>query len=328
VTITAVNECAGRQRHGDSTGAATVTALFTSNFDDSADAQPTLPGGSTANTLSGIAITGDTANASTEGVWQYSTNGGTSWTAITAGSVNSTGALILSNTAELRFNPVVGFSGTPGGLSVHLIDSSTGNVSTTGVTGAALAGSTSVFTGIDIASHDGTPTPISTGAVPLSITLSVPTPTVTFTDPNDTAASGNSIILDGTATLPSATYTSATIQVTGNAQPSEDVLVFTSSGGTGNIIAAGGTGGTALTLSSAGNNRDRGPMAGGDRRNQILRHSNTPFTAARNVTVSALDTTGENTTAAIVTVNVTAANDSPVLTPNSSIRLANSPKMT
>jgi hypothetical protein len=212
-----------------------------------------LPGGSTANTLSGIAITGDTANASTEGVWQYSTNGGTSWTTITSGSVNSTGALILSNTAELRFNPVVGFSGTPGGLSVHLIDSSTGNVSTTGVTGAALAGSTSVFTGIDIASHDGTPTPISTGAVPLSITLSVPTPTVTFTDPNDTAASGNSIILDGTATLPSATYTSATIQVTGNAQPSEDVLVFTSSGGTGNIIAAGGTGGTALTLSSAGN---------------------------------------------------------------------------
>jgi hypothetical protein len=149
----------------------TVTALFTSHFDDSADNQPALPGGSTANTLAGIAITGDAANATTQGSWEYSTDGGGSWTNI-ATSVSASSALILSNTAELRFVAVAGFGGAPGALTAHVIDSSAGNVSTTGITGASLQGSSSVFTGIDIASHDGGSTPVSTGTV--SLTAVVP----------------------------------------------------------------------------------------------------------------------------------------------------------
>jgi hypothetical protein len=149
----------------------TVSALFSGNFDDSADNQPALPGGSTANTLAGIAITGDTANATTQGSWEYSTDGGTSWIAIVAGSVSANSALVLSSTAELRFVAAAGFSGAPGGLTAHVIDNSTGNVSTTGVTGAALQGSSSSFTGIDIASHDGGSTPISTGTASLTATV-------------------------------------------------------------------------------------------------------------------------------------------------------------
>jgi len=53
-----------------------------------------------------------------------------------------------------------------------VIDNSTGNVSTTGVTGAALQGSSSAFTGIDVASHDGGSTPVSTGTA--SLTAFVP----------------------------------------------------------------------------------------------------------------------------------------------------------
>jgi Bacterial Ig-like domain len=149
----------------------TVAALFTSHFDDSADNQPALPGGSTANTLAGIAITGDTANATTQGSWEYSTDGGTSWIDIVAGSVSATSALVLSSTAELRFAAAAGFSGAPGGLTAHVIDNSTGNVSTTGATGAALQGSSSSFTGIDIASHDGGSTPISTGTASLTVVV-------------------------------------------------------------------------------------------------------------------------------------------------------------
>jgi hypothetical protein len=149
----------------------TVAALFSSHFDDSADNQPSLPGGSTANTLAGIAVTGDAANASTQGSWQYSTDGGGSWTNIATG-VSATSALILSDTAELRFSAVAGFGGAPGALTAHVIDSSAGNVSTTGVTGAALQGSSSSFTGIDVASHDGGSTPVSTGTV--SLTAVVP----------------------------------------------------------------------------------------------------------------------------------------------------------
>jgi len=71
-----------------------VAALFSSHFDDSADNQTALPGGSAANTLAGIAITGDAANAATEGTWQYSTDGGSIWTSV-ASSVSATSALIL-----------------------------------------------------------------------------------------------------------------------------------------------------------------------------------------------------------------------------------------
>jgi hypothetical protein len=149
----------------------TVAALFSSHFDDSADNQTALPGGSAANTLAGIAITGDAANAATEGMWQYSTDGGSIWTSV-ASSVSATSALILSDTAELHFVGVAGFGGTPGALTAHVIDDSTGNVSTTGVTGAALQGSSSAFTGIDVASHDGGSTPVSTGTA--SLTAFVP----------------------------------------------------------------------------------------------------------------------------------------------------------
>ncbi len=218
----------------------TVAALFTSHFDDSADNQPALPGGSVANTLAGIAVTGDAANASTQGSWQYSTDGGGSWTNI-ATSVSATSALILSDAAELRFSAVAGFGGAPGALTAHVIDSSAGNVSTTGVTGASLQGSSSAFTGIDIASHDGGSTPVSTGTVSLtavvpavtSINLAGSTPsdagseafTVTFSegvtgvDNTDfTAVAGNTVADTGisVSAVSASVYTVTVNGVTGD----------------------------------------------------------------------------------------------------------------
>jgi trimeric autotransporter adhesin len=254
----------------------TVTALFSSHFDDSADNQPALPGGSAANTLAGIAITGDAANASTQGSWQYSTDGGTTWTNI-ASSVSATSALILSDTAELRFSAVAGFGGAPGALTAHVIDSSAGNVSTTGITGAALQGSSSAFTGIDIASHDGGTTPVSAGTV--SLTAVVPTVTsihLAGSTPNDGSSEAFTVTFsenvtgvdntDFTATV-GGTVTDTGISVTGSG------AVYTV---TVNGVAGDGTLRLDLNSSGTGITDAAGNAAGGFTAGDVYTIEHTP----------------------------------------------------
>lgn len=73
--------------------------------------------------LRGIVITANSANASTEGKWQYSTDQNAEyWYDI--GTVSSNSGLLLEETAFLRFVPVVNFHGRPGGLSIHVVDGS------------------------------------------------------------------------------------------------------------------------------------------------------------------------------------------------------------
>ncbi|MFX6702081.1 hypothetical protein ABTH29_19490, partial [Acinetobacter baumannii] len=91
--------------------------LFGPTFNDSRDQ---VTDGSSANTLAGIAIT---ANDSTlaQGTWQYSLDG-TTWTDDRRTGLDDTTALILPSTASLRFVPEPQWNGTPGGLTVRLID--------------------------------------------------------------------------------------------------------------------------------------------------------------------------------------------------------------
>ncbi|MEI6558117.1 MAG: LamG-like jellyroll fold domain-containing protein, partial [Rhodospirillaceae bacterium] len=97
---------------------ATVGDLLSHSFSDAADA---VAGGSAAATLAGIAIIGNGA-AADQGGWQYSTDHGHSWSAIGAGLSDAT-ALVLAATDELRFVSSGHFDGTPGGLTVRLIES-------------------------------------------------------------------------------------------------------------------------------------------------------------------------------------------------------------
>lgn len=124
-TLTAVNEDATAP-----TGA-TVSALLFAKFAD----PDNFSGASAPDTFAGIAIT---ANASTQGTWQYSTDTGTNW--FDVGAVSSTTALLLSSAASsiLRFVPTVAnWNGTPDGLSVLAIDSSgTAHTYTSGATRA------------------------------------------------------------------------------------------------------------------------------------------------------------------------------------------------
>ncbi|NKB36753.1 MAG: DUF4347 domain-containing protein [Gammaproteobacteria bacterium] len=90
----------------------TVENLFSSLFSD-ADA---------LDEMQGIAVVGNVANAGTEGVWEYSTNGGTSWANVDSGGTLTNGnALLLDSTDLLRFVPVnTSYAGTPGDLQVKL----------------------------------------------------------------------------------------------------------------------------------------------------------------------------------------------------------------
>ena len=296
----------------------TVSALFSSHFDDSADNQPALPGGSTANTLAGIAITGDAANAATQGSWEYSTDGGTTWTSI-ASNVSATSALVLSSAAELRFVAVTGFSGTPGALTAHVIDNSTGNVSTTGVTGATLQGSSFSFTGIDVASHDGGSTPVSTGTASLTATVpgvtsihlvdSSPTKggsesftvifseAVTGVDATDfaltatNAPGGNAISTDGISNISGSgtTYTVTVGGVTGDGTLRLDLNSgdsnITDSAGT--AVSAGFTGGDAYTVDSTPPNVSSISPAGSNPSNA----ASDSFTVTFSETVTGVDST-------------------------------------
>ena len=73
------------------------------------------------DTFAGIAIGTDNSNG-TQGIWQYSTDNGTSWFEV--GTVSSSSSLLLESTAKLRFLSFEDFSGSPGSLEVYAVDSS------------------------------------------------------------------------------------------------------------------------------------------------------------------------------------------------------------
>jgi VCBS repeat-containing protein len=112
VTLTPVSED-GANPAGD-----TVQNLFGPKFQDTLDQ---VNGGSSPNAFQGIAITADNATAS-QGQWQYSTDNGSTWHAITG--VQDTFALMLKATDMLRFVPATDFAGTPGSLVARLADNS------------------------------------------------------------------------------------------------------------------------------------------------------------------------------------------------------------
>lgn len=101
-----------------------VASVLAGAFDDSADQ---VAGGSSANALAGVAIV-SCPSSPAQGVWQYSTNSGGSWTAIPT-SVTSQFAFVLSASTLIRFLPGADFNGPAPALKAHLIDTSLGSLS-------------------------------------------------------------------------------------------------------------------------------------------------------------------------------------------------------
>ncbi len=150
IAVTAVNDApvatgsatlASISEEATNPAGATVSSLFGATFGDSADNQ-IASGGSSANTLSGIAVVDYTTDLS-KGVWQFSSNG-TTWTTL-ASTVPSV-SITLQATDHLRFVPNADYGGAAPTLTVRLIDSSGGAVSTNASinlsAGASYGGST------------------------------------------------------------------------------------------------------------------------------------------------------------------------------------------
>ncbi|MBS0537876.1 MAG: putative Ig domain-containing protein, partial [Proteobacteria bacterium] len=150
---------------GNPPASATVSELFTSTFNDQTDQ---VTGGSSANTLAGIAITGNSATPG-QGTWKYSLDNGTTWVEIVPADVSLTTALILPNTAKIEFVAAGGFSGSPGALAVHLIDSSNGAVT--------FSASTDVSTNGGITAISADPVPLRTTINPVPNNPNPPLPT-------------------------------------------------------------------------------------------------------------------------------------------------------
>ncbi|MGZ8174520.1 MULTISPECIES: beta strand repeat-containing protein, partial [Methylobacter] len=77
----------------------------------------------TGATSPGILVVGNTANAATEGVWQYSSDGGANWKAIGAVANDAT-ALALASATQVRFVPAANYNGVPPALSIRVLDNS------------------------------------------------------------------------------------------------------------------------------------------------------------------------------------------------------------
>ncbi|UBF25627.1 tandem-95 repeat protein [Kovacikia minuta CCNUW1] len=149
-------------------GGATVSSLFAGTFSDAADQ---VTGGTNANSFAGIALVANSASAA-QGVWQYSSNNGSSWVNLPPNLTNSN-AFSLAPTTLLRFRPNANFSGTPGTLSARLIENTTSitnaaiiNVSTNGGSSAYSANTVELTT--TITPINDAPTLNSIGVRPLT----------------------------------------------------------------------------------------------------------------------------------------------------------------
>ena len=128
---------------------ATIGSLFAGHFSDADNG---------AATISGVAVSGNPANAVTEGTWEYSTNGGTNW--FDVGPVSASSALALSAASELRFVPATDYNGVPPALLVHGLDNTFAGTFTSGLT-----------THFTDATVNGGTTPVSANEVAISTTV-------------------------------------------------------------------------------------------------------------------------------------------------------------
>ncbi|WP_068956305.1 cadherin-like domain-containing protein [Pararhizobium polonicum] len=140
----------------------TISSLFASHFSDAKDQ---VSGGSSANALTGVAVTTNAATAG-QGVYQYFSGG--SWHDLPAVSTSS--AFILDTSTLLRFVAAADYSGSPPGLIVHMIEDSSGAVTTgttadLSTTGGSTQYGTAMTLGITVISVNDAPVVSGTAAL-------------------------------------------------------------------------------------------------------------------------------------------------------------------
>ena len=253
--------------------------------------------------VQGIAITGLYSGAG--GTWQFSLDSGASWQDV--GTVSTASALLLRSSDRVRFVPD-GVNGTTASFTFKAWDQSG---ITAGQQGFKLDASSSGGT---------TPFSLSTDAASVTVIAINDAPVVAssggsaaFVEGADVASTP--VVVDGGLTVSdsdSPLLYSASVKITGNLRPSEDVLGFTNDPATmgdisGSYSAATGT----LTLTSA-SGASAAQWQAALRSVTYSNSSDTPDTTTRSVSFSVSD--GQlDSVDATRSVTVTAANDSPQL---------------
>ncbi|CAM2792165.1 hypothetical protein CFR75_10230 [Komagataeibacter xylinus] len=228
----------------------TVAALYSNAVQDGTDAQQnaTDPTGSTADHLAGVAITGNTANPATEGTWQYSTDGGKTWTDVPA-NVSGSNAVVLGDQAKVRFDPVPNFTGTPGGLTTQVVETSadvpltgTSDGVATSVTGQALDGTATALTGVNITQmqQDHPNGSVNTNSQPLDIKVNPDAHTAVNIPPGTEDQPGTKQTVSQLFPASDAPNGVGGVAITGNATPaSEGTWMYSVPGGTAQALPTG-----------------------------------------------------------------------------------------
>ncbi|MDH4152735.1 MAG: tandem-95 repeat protein, partial [Nitrospira sp.] len=284
---------------------ATVSALFGSTFSDAKDQ---VTGGSSANSFAGIAITANTANATTEGKWQW--YNGTSWVDVST-SVSTSSALVLSSTTLVRFLPNADYNGTPGTLTARLIDNSSGAVTSGSTVNVTTSGGTTRYSD-------------ASNAVTLSTTIT-PVNDAPVVDLNGAGAGNNvttafteqtPVVIAPSGTLSdvdSANLTSLTATLTarpdGNAVESLSLNAAATTAATGAGLTVSYTASTGvLSITGSASTAVYQTILQGIQYNNT---SDTPTTTNRSITVVANDGATSSTTQT-ATITITPVNDAPV----------------
>ncbi|MFZ6045561.1 DUF4347 domain-containing protein [Pseudomonas sp. CR3202] len=261
--------------------------------------------------VSGIAITGLNAG---NGTWQYSLDGGGSWSNV--GSVADSAALLLRSTDRVRFVPD-GINGTSASLTYRAWDQSgaTAGQQGTKVDASATGGATAFSSASDTASItvtaiDDAPVVTTSGGSAAFIEGDNVASTPMVIDPGITLSDADSSLLQ-----------SATVTIVGGFQSGQDVLAFSSNPATmGDITGSYNSATGVLTLTSAGG----ASAAQWQAALRVVTYGNssdTPATATRTIGFAVSDGNSFSATANR-TVTVATTNDAPIVTVPGSITVS------
>lgn len=290
--------------------APTLTGISDTDINNAGQTVASIVGTSIADVdsgaLQGIAITG---LASGTGTWQFSLDGGSSWTDVGAVAANS--ALLLRATDRVRFVPD-GVSGTTASLTYAAWDQS-GGAQGTRVDTSSAGGSTPFSSASDTAG-------ITVTAVDDPSTVSTSGGTTAFTEGNNVTSTP--VAIDPGLTLSdsdSTTLASATVSISGNFISAQDVLAFVNDGSTmGNITSSYSAGTGVLTLTSAGGSATLAQWQAALRSVTYSNGSDLPNTSTRTISFAVNDGSSDSNTATRA-VSVTSVNESPVITTPASL---------
>ncbi|MBF8271041.1 MAG: swmB [Magnetococcales bacterium] len=276
----------------------TITNLFSGLFTD-VDA---------GSSFGGVAIVGNTANAGTEGVWQYSSDA-TNWYAVGNVGDDAT-ALALSVASKVRFIPVADYYGTPPLLTVRGLDNAyAAGFSTTNAGQARVTVDTSANGGTTAIAAVTKTMGTSISAVNDAPTIDADNAALSFTE------GGGAVVLASGLTLADVDdvdLTGAVVQITGN-YVAEDILAFVNQNNITGVWNAG-----TLTLSGTDSKANYEAAL----RSITYQNTNTsdPSVLSRTVTFTVTDANTAGLGGAVLTasdtrtITITPVNDAPTVT--------------